>query len=576
MNAVAPQSDRVKNLPLVRAIEDVPEHVGILTGLTGKVRVREEDRQWMALLDIGSNRADLVWSNRREHLDELNTILGTARRDGITINQQFEITTDLLKVLYDAPGHSIKAADYKTKTAASFDEIIRDALKRHATDIHIRVREKAATILFRVHGELRPYKVITITDAHALAQAIYNVFTDAGTASNVFNKDDFLDASVTRTVSAPDDGRAMQMKIRFASKPTYLGYKITLRMLPMGEAARRPTLKALGYDDRQVRAMQRMVARPRGLILICGETSSGKSTTLVSLAQMYFKLNHETVNVVSIEDPPEYYMGDFADQIPVGGGGFAQALRATLRADPDAIMVGECRDVETAELMLQAVQTGHKCFSTLHTGSPFGAFGRFKRLGVDHEDLADDDIINGIVAQQLIPVVCPQCSLGIEQARQTIAHVDVIRRINALPRAREAIAKLRFRSDGKIDGKPCPTCGGDSIVDRTVVAEMFVTDALGRQYIEQRDIALLRAYWRSLQLTDHSGVAGRTMLDQAIDKMCQGLISPTDVESICGLLDDEETPEAAKRRYEDLLAARHERTARERAHLVPTAQSVRG
>lgn len=208
----------------------------------------------------------------------------------------------------------------------------------------------------------------------------------------------------------PQDGRFKMvlpphtLTCRVSTLPLLYGEKLVVRLL--AAATELPALNALGLTETQQAVLLQQLQRPQGLILITGATGSGKTTTLYSALQ---HLNHPHRNITTVEDPIEIEL-EHINQVnvhPKIGLTFAHALRALLRQDPDVMMIGEIRDLETATIATHAAQTGHLVLSTLHCNSAIEAFSRLRLMGIDLLDLVES--LRLIVAQRLIRLACPHC-----------------------------------------------------------------------------------------------------------------------------------------------------------------------
>jgi type IV pilus assembly protein PilB len=182
------------------------------------------------------------------------------------------------------------------------------------------------------------------------------------------------------------------------------GEKIVMRLLDKSNFSL--NLGTLGLDDSDMDKINRIASKPYGIILVCGPTGSGKTTTLYSVLNV---LNEETVNIITIEDPVEYNFKGI-NQMQVNskiGFDFANGLRSILRQDPDIIMVGEIRDGETAEISVRSALTGHLVLSTIHTNNAVGTITRMEDMGV--EPFLISSTVTGIIAQRLVRKICPSC-----------------------------------------------------------------------------------------------------------------------------------------------------------------------
>jgi type II secretory ATPase GspE/PulE/Tfp pilus assembly ATPase PilB-like protein len=252
---------------------------------------------------------------------------------------------------------------------------------------------------------------------------------------------------------------------RVATFPTPVGEKVAIRVLDPTVGLK--GLKELGLLGRNLEIIESGIKKPYGMVLITGPTGSGKTTTLYALMQ---ELNNDTVNIVSLEDPVEYYMdGLNQSQVhPEIGYDFASGLRQILRQDPDVIMVGEIRDNETAALAVHAALTGHIVLSTLHTNNAIGVIPRLIDMKVDSFLIPAS--LNLMVAQRLVPKICQQC----KQEKQLSAQMQ-----KELEKILEGISDEDKKSYGisapyKVyESKGCDACKGKGVSGRVALFEIF-------------------------------------------------------------------------------------------------------
>ncbi|MBI2096930.1 MAG: type II/IV secretion system protein, partial [Candidatus Sungbacteria bacterium] len=271
------------------------------------------------------------------------------------------------------------------------DVIVRHGVEGRASDIHIEPLRDGVRVRFRLDGVLYTSLNLPTSSLHA-----------------IINRVKILTRMKIDETRVPQDGRfharvgSKEVDFRVATFPTPFGEKVAIRILDPDAGVK--TLPDLGVAGRNLAILQEAIKRPYGMILITGPTGSGKSTTLYAMLQI---LNREGVNVVSLEDPIEYFIpGLNQSQIrPEIGYSFATGLRNILRQDPDIIMVGEIRDKETAQLAMQAALTGHLVLSTLHTNNAIGVIPRLIDMGVDPFLIPSTLIL--AVAQRLVRKLCP-------------------------------------------------------------------------------------------------------------------------------------------------------------------------
>ena len=277
------------------------------------------------------------------------------------------------------------------------------AVDQHASDIHVESQyNNEALVRLRIDGQLREASRIP-------AAAISGVLTKLKLMSEM----DIADSRL------PQDGRLLTatnrkpLECRVSTCPMIGGEKMVLRLFANSQKA--ATLSELGMVGVQVEAVESIINQPQGLVLVTGPTGSGKSATLYSLLQ---QLNQPTRNILTVEDPVEQQLTGI-NQVAINikaGLSFAQVLRSFLRQDPDVIMVGEIRDLETAEIALKAAQTGHLVLSTLHTNSAVSTVIRLVHMGLPAYLVAQ--CLRLVIAQRLVRVTCAHCDgVGCEQCR---------------------------------------------------------------------------------------------------------------------------------------------------------------
>jgi type IV pilus assembly protein PilB len=274
------------------------------------------------------------------------------------------------------------------------NKILTDAIRKGASDLHFEPYEKRYRIRFRIDGIL-----------HEVSQPPVNLSARISARLKVMSKLDIAERRV------PQDGR-IKMKLsrtksidfRVSSLPTIWGEKIVMRILDSSSA--QLGIEKLGYEDDQRLLYEEMLAKPQGMILVTGPTGSGKTVSLYTGLNI---LNTEERNISTAEDPVEINL-EGVNQVHINlkaGLTFATALRSFLRQDPDVVMVGEIRDLETAEIAIKAAQTGHLVLSTLHTNSAAETLTRLINMGVPGYNIASS--VNLIIAQRLARRLCPEC-----------------------------------------------------------------------------------------------------------------------------------------------------------------------
>ncbi|HOV56413.1 MAG TPA: ATPase, T2SS/T4P/T4SS family [Rhodanobacteraceae bacterium] len=534
------------NLQVLAAGRNLPRYVAVLTDQGQRYTVRAEDRRHVALLDLGASQYAIVWTNRWASKSTLEALLHRLSLDNLKVHRFYEAREDILGLLYRPDGVSANSVDRidisPTQVTEMIATMVASAMEVRASDIHMQVDATSARIQFRVNGAMETYMELRPDQADVISNALFTMGDQDGKPT-AFAKTDYQDASITHTWAI--NGEAKEVKLRFASLRTNAGWDVVLRVLDQNVTNNTSGLASLGYDEAQIFDFNRMLARPTGLVLLCGPTGSGKTTTTATLLQELFRRHEESHIIRTIEDPVEIVVPGLRQHPVVRSGGavedgFLKVFKACMRGDPDVLSVGEVRDHATAMLLQNAVQSGHMVFATLHSGDAFGAFSRLHHLGIARSDLTDETFISGIVNQKLLRLLCPDCSVPIVQK---LAHLppDLVRRLIRL--------SLPDQNAVRVAGDGCERCRGSRYIGRTVAAEIVIPDREILAHIQRDEGTLAKAYWRAGMSVYDKSRSGRTSLDQGIEKMAKGLVSPMDVERVLGPLDSQFTPEKEREWY---------------------------
>jgi general secretion pathway protein E/type IV pilus assembly protein PilB len=282
--------------------------------------------------------------------------------------------------------------EYSQPVVRLISALLADAVERAASDIHFEPEQNFLRIRYRIDGVLRQIRSLHKTYWPAMAVRL-KVMAKMNIAETRAPQDGRISATMS--------GRVVDFRV--ASLPTTHGENIVLRILDRQKGI--VPLDKLNLEESQLELLKRMIARPEGIILVTGPTGSGKTTTLYSILN---HINSDGINIMTLEDPVEYPM-TLIRQTSVSEAklDFANGIRALMRQDPDAILVGEVRDHETAEMAFRAAMTGHQVYSTLHTNSAVGAIPRLLDIGIVPDVMAGNII--GIVAQRLVRKLCRTC-----------------------------------------------------------------------------------------------------------------------------------------------------------------------
>ncbi|WP_167370628.1 GspE/PulE family protein [Pandoraea vervacti] len=447
--------------------------------------------------------------------------------EGIYVGTTEEIL--LMQSRLQQPGDdSAQTGEQRTGAYRNFDLIIERAVDAGASDIHFEFRDgRQVNVRMRIHGKLRTAAESDrlARDYHAMLDAVsaaYNSRADPSSRSH-----NHFDEAQHQSCSIPLTIRQRKYQLRFQSVKENRGVDVVLRLL-VNEATDGDvlTLSQLGYSDDQVDILEDAVHRSPGLTIIAGETGSGKSTTLRTLMTYERDAGKK---FFSIEDPVEYIQPHMT-QIPIqrraedspGESPFGAAAKVLLRGDPDKLMPGEIRDVETGSFAKSMTETGHQVLSTVHASSAFGIVTRLvsDEIGMPLAAVTSPNFLTAIVYQKLIPVLCTHCKRPASEALDD-ATLSVIGALGI------------DTSKVCVEGPGCERCNGRGTRGQTVVAEVCeLSDAL-LDLLREGHFWEAERHWRACHDGDltSANMTGKSAMEHAMYKMSQGLVDPRDVEA---------------------------------------------
>lgn len=339
--------------------------------------------------------------------------------------------------------------------------ILEYAIKSRASDVHIEPQEDRIRVRYRIDGIL--YERLSLPK---------------GVQDAVISRIKILSDLKIDEHRTPQDGRFnfkfmdQEVDLRVSVLPTTFGEKIVMRLLKKSGGV--PTLNELGLTGVAQKSLEAAILRPHGIIIVCGPTGSGKTTTLYAVLS---KLNTAKVNIATLEDPVEYQMAG-VNQVQINpdvGLTFASGLRAFLRQDPNIILVGEIRDKETSDLAIQAALTGHLVFSTLHTSNAAGTLPRLIDMGAETFLLAST--MTAIVGQRIARQICPTCKEPYKPTPEIDMEIKNV--LGTLAPQKEFVL---------YKGKGCEACGQSGYLGRVGIFEVLtVTNRISRLILEKSD-----------------------------------------------------------------------------------------
>jgi type II secretory ATPase GspE/PulE/Tfp pilus assembly ATPase PilB-like protein len=330
-------------------------------------------------------------------------------------------------------------------TTELLDLLLQGAVALNASDIHFEPQENVLRIRFRIDGVLQEIGRLPLENYKGLLSRVK-----------------FLAKMGLNVNNMPQDGRftkevlGRHFDFRCATLPTVYGENVVIRLLE--QEAKFYTLTQLGFRQDLIEKLSNVAKRPQGMILNTGPTGSGKTTTLYAILA---ELNRPQVKIITLEDPIEYRIEGIAQsQVDTERGfGFAEALKGSLRSDPDIIMVGEIRDAETANIALQAALTGHLVLSTFHSLDAASSLVRLVEIGI-HPYLLSGSI-NAVIAQRLVRKICTACKETYKIDKTMFNYLKT-----KLPQYR--IPNVLSR------GKGCPACAGTGYKGRSAIGEILI------------------------------------------------------------------------------------------------------
>jgi type II secretion system protein E len=375
------------------------------------------------------------------------------------------------------------------------NQILFQAVKQDASDIHIEPFEKEVRVRFRIDGVLHNIMTLPKRILGAIVSRI-KIMANMDIAEKRIPQDGRINIKVADKA----------FDIRVSILPVSFGERIVMRLLDKTRTFRE--LDKMGFSEHDLKLVKLAIEEPNGVVFVTGPTGSGKTTTLYSILSV---LNKPNTNIVTVEDPVEYQLPGIG-QVQVRekvGLTFASALRSILRQDPDIVMIGEIRDQETAQIAIQAALTGHIVLSTLHTNDAPASITRLIDMGIEPFLIASSIIL--IIAQRLVRILCPKCKEKYTPSQ------ELIKRLGITPQEAKNITFYQ--------AKGCDECGNTGYKGRMPIFEvMQMTDAIAKLTMERADTS---------QLKKQAIADGMTLLVQdGVRRIKEGLTTIEEVLSV--------------------------------------------
>lgn len=388
--------------------------------------------------------------------------------------------------------------------------IFEEAVRTHASDIHLEPMIEHLRVRLRIDGILEEVLILP----HAMnIRVVPRIRVMCG-----------LDPEQGQQTAKPQDGRMAatianeEADLRLSTFPTTYGDKAVLRIIRRNLKV--PKIDDLGFKTEVVAHLRKLITRPQGMIIVTGPAGNGKSTTLYTILQ---ELNTPTRNIVTLEDPIELKIPGInqSNVVPKSGFTFASGLRSILRQDPNVVMVGEIRDMETAEIAMSASLTGHLLLSTLHTNSAMGAVVRMVDMGLEPYLIAT--ALTAVMAQRLARRLCEKCREPYQPSRADLDTIDGLIKRTGIKISSASLTEL-YR------GKGCPACRGSGYSGRFLLFELAaLTPSLRTLILQKSPLS---------ELQKQANAEGmETLLVDGLEKAGKGITSLDEILRVVGVDD---------------------------------------
>ncbi|MBY0362536.1 MAG: Flp pilus assembly complex ATPase component TadA [Phreatobacter sp.] len=471
---------------------------------------------------ILSDHSIVLTAEYRDH-PVMRQVIGDAARKGHVLKRAIEARiTDITLLIR---GMDVEASvDGAQDTEREILSLLEQAYRQKATDIQIHADGDFARVRLVVNDQFRVIAEWKRDKAERFLAATYNL---CSVNDGAYNDQIAQGARLTSSDRIKLPGNIETVRIEVAPTASQ-GRCMVMRLLLGGRSHDRKTLEGLGYDREHILAINKILEHPFGACYIAGPTGSGKSTTLAVCLEDLFERREGRNNIVTIEDPPEYKIAG-AVQYPVANAmdfasrseAFAKSFRSVLRSKPHVIMVGEIRDGVAANLLIEAAQSGHQAFTSIHAKDSFTIIPRLAQMGAQRYLVSDSTLTVGLIFQRLIRRLCPHCSVPLDEASDV--HVSYAEGEFLRLFGYHGAKNMRFRNP-----LGCPHCAaGASALEvgyqgLTVAAEVVnPNDAMLDYLMEGRRLEAMQEWF-------HQETA-LTAFEHGIRKMAAGILDPRDV-----------------------------------------------
>lgn len=504
-----------------KEVQDVLNFQGaVLTAPGGSLEGTKEQREVAAILENGT-----LVAHKDDRLNPYVTALvHAAEQNNFRVRKRVYTELSVIRRIYEqaerrnSKGQSLKN---KSERQRDFMQIVTEAADLGSSDVHIDLGRYEAEIRVRSDGVVRFNGQRPAAEMAEILEAAFNM---ADSSDQSYKPMEYQMARVPETKAPLPEG-VQALRLQFNPRPG--GGRYMVARLLYSTAFGGGGIGGLGYAPLHIRQHRKMWRRSFGVVVIAGPTGSGKSTTLAGSLSMVIDAK-SGMNVVTIEDPPEYIIPG-AIQLPVTNAKteeernekFREAITAVLRDDPDVVMIGEMRDGPSANLALTAAMTGHQVWTSLHANDGMSIIGRLADMGVDQTNLTDHTLVSGLIGQRLVRKLCPHCKIPLKEARS--AKRDKVDLPDDTVQTIDKVIGQEY-----FDGIYCARTEGCEHCQfgykgRTVAAETITPDPEFMKIIRTGDKIAAEDYWIK-------NLEGMTMLEHGAAKMVRGLVDPYDLE----------------------------------------------
>ncbi len=527
----------------------------VLTAANGALKIPEEARNLCALFDSG------LWlvsaSHRRSPL--VTSVAQAAKRQGYKVDDPKYVTPNIILQAYLYADRSANAMHYDENTARRrIVATLEQAVQMGANDIHVESVNGRCVVQFRIDGSLRRQDVWTQVEGDQFLAAVYSHSIGQSGATSNFQEPQAAmltsDARGKEVITLPKGVISVRCQwVPLSNGGAYLDMRLSYDSAHLwGENFVMADVDSLGFSQEQLKVVQSLRASPGGLRIFSGPVNQGKTTTLRVVLNRRMVETEMRLNCLLIEDPPE---GGVVGSRQIGVSAsvkdeqrektFVEIMRCALRLDPDIVMLGEVRDLQTAQFAFRLALTGRQVYTTGHVYSALATPKRLRDIGVEPYIVYDHNLVRGMACQRLLRSLCPHCRIPLEQACQDLG--PSMRELKR--RVRAGLAVMEASRNKANVGRPiidclqepdlskvflanpegCPQCYKGR-AGRTVCAEIIETDAKLMSLLSDNREDEAERYWLS-----PAGLNGINMLQRGLEKVRGGEVSPDDAEFELGI-----------------------------------------